>query len=210
LNTEEQDSAMAPKRKKGKQHPKNSHARAARHPSDSEDDDQDSADSSTHHSFGQIPNEFRLRGPVEDWKVTRQSLKTSRTMPVITTSSKELKSNLNVGSACDPHLMNRFGLASWYVFFLHCINGFLIEIGHLKDEIEVLKKEAADSNDLISSLRASESNKHSINDIMGFKTAVVGNVIVPVSIREVLFRIGFPSQQVSLVLVFLHYCFLCR
>jgi hypothetical protein len=123
-------------------------------------------------------------------------LKSSAAVPQIT-NSKHLKDHLVIGMACDLHLMSRFGLVSWYVFFVYCISGLIPEVTNLKKEIELQKKKNAEANDLISSLQAKQSNKLTIDDIMGFKTAVVRNIIVPQAIHDVLFWIGFPSKQVS-------------
>jgi hypothetical protein len=163
----------------------------------SSDDDDDSIDDEANVDYGEIPNVFRLQGPMEDWQVTKESLKSSPIVPQIS-NNKNLKDHLDIGTVCNPHLMNHFGLVSWYVFFVYCISGLIPEVQTLRKEVELLKKKNAEANDLISSLKSEHSNKHSINEITAFKTAVIQNTIVPQGIRDVLFRIGFPSKQVSI------------
>ena len=163
----------------------------------SSDDDDDSIDDQANVDYGEIPNVFRLQGPMEDWQVTKKSLKSSPIPPQIS-NNKNLKDHYDMGTLCNPHLMNRFGLVSWYVFFVYCISGLIPEVQTLRKEVDLLKKKNAEANDLISSLQSEHSNKLSINEITAFKTAVVRNTIVPQGIRDVLFRIGFPSKQVSI------------
>jgi hypothetical protein len=184
---------MPPKKKEGDQ-ARRVHATRAEPSSDN-----DSVEEKLNRDYGQIPNVFRLEGPREDWQVTKESLKRSPIVPQIS-NNKNLKDHLDIGTVCNPHLMNRFGLVSWYVFFVYCISGLIPEVQSLRKEVELLKKKNAEANDLISSLQSEQSNKHSINEITGFKTTVVRNIIVPQGIRDVLFRIGFPSKQVSFFL----------
>jgi hypothetical protein len=83
----------------------------------SSDDDDDSIDDEANVDYGEIPNVFRLQGPMEDWQVTKESLKRSPIVPQIS-NNKNLKDHLDIGTVCNPHLMNRFGLVSWYIFFV--------------------------------------------------------------------------------------------
>jgi hypothetical protein len=183
-----------PKKKKGDQARK-VHAKAQ--PSS----DDDLVEEELNVDYGQIPNVFRLIEPREDWLVTKESLKSSPIVPQIS-NNKNLKDHLGIGTACNPHLMNRFGLVSWYVFFVYCIGGLVPEVMNLKKDIELLKKKNEEANNLIFSLRSEQSKKHTINDITSFKTNVVRNIIVPHLVRDVLFRIGFLSKQVSSIFCF--------
>jgi hypothetical protein len=75
--------------------------------------DDDSIDEQLNIDYGQIPDVFCLLGPRDHWEVTKESLKSSATVPLIS-NSKNLKDHLVIGMACcNPHLMNRFGLVSW-------------------------------------------------------------------------------------------------
>lgn len=187
---------MAPKRPKKADQQRRVNARTE----ESASDDGSNSGDVPNIDYGQIPIVFRLRGPSEDWQVTKETLKSSLIVPQIS-NNKNLRDHLVIGTDCDPHLMNRFGLVSWYVFFVYCIVGLIPEVAGLKKEIELLKEKNAQANDLISSLQAEQSKKHSINEITAFKTAVVRNILVPQTIRDVLFRIGFPSKQVSFFLI---------
>jgi hypothetical protein len=94
-------------RKRNKNADKSVPARRQLSPKDSE-----SMDDEANVDYGKIPNDFCLQGPREDWQVTKESLKRSPIVPQIS-NNKILKDHLDIGTACNPHLMNRFGLVSW-------------------------------------------------------------------------------------------------
>lgn len=199
---------MPPKKPKKKRAPLK---RAIEEDPDDDDDEREDPDDDCEESavrYGQIPEMFRLEEEevsTQDFEVTTKTLKSSRTMPAISRSRSVLRDNVICSEQCNPHLMNRFGLVSWYVFLQYCAVGMDKEVLKLKEEngklkeLEVKNKEL---NDLITSLRGSLSNKLSISEMMNFKTTVVANIICPHAMREILFCIGFPATQASSNLFF--------
>jgi regulator of replication initiation timing len=165
-------------------------------PFDSSDEDSSNKDNAPSPS-GSIPLRFRLKTQKEKWTVTRDTLKESTVMPYISSKAEKLAANVRFSDQCDPHYMNRIELVSWYVFFQYCLSVLFQEKTKMKAELVSLREENAKLKSLCDSLRESQSKRHSIDEIQAFKTSIVGNIIVPHFIRDVLFRIGFPSTKVS-------------